>query len=89
MKQITSILFSVAAIILSFSCFAQNGFDYQIKGNISELKNDSVIVFIRNPDKAGTIKVDTIVTVGKNDEFLIQGHSNDVHDAAVTIGGYR
>lgn len=77
------------SILLSAACFAQQGFDYQVKGNIRGLKNDSVIIYIRKYDKAGVFKTDTIVTTGKNDEFSIRGHSDGVYDAAAMIGGFR
>lgn len=76
-------------IFVSSVSSAQKGFDYQLKGTIRGLKNDSVVVYIRNHDKTGALKIDTLVTMGKNDEFSIKGHSDDVHDAIGVIGGYR
>lgn len=90
MKPFAYILL-LAGGLLPVCCFSQgNGNNaFEIKGNIKGLKNDSVIVYIRKYDKNGVLKADTIITTGKNDEFIIKGRSDTVRDAAVMIGGFR
>ena len=90
MKIVVYILL-LAGGLLSTSCFSQGKSDnvFVIKGNIKGLKNDSVIVYIRDYDKNGVIKADTIITTGKNDEFSIRGRCDEVRDAAVMIGGVK
>ena len=79
----------LVVMFLSQTCFGNDGFDYQLKGNIRGLKDDSVILFIRHFDKNKNILTDTLVTVAKNDEFLIKGYSGGVYDAYVVSGGFR
>jgi peroxiredoxin len=90
MKLFASILL-FAGCLMSASCFSQGKSEnaFEIKGTIKSLKNDSVIVYIRNADKTGVLETDTFITTGMNDEFSIKGHTEIVRDAAVMIGGFK
>ena len=90
MKKVAYLQLLLLGLLPLFS-FAQKkgGNDFTITGNIKGLGNDSVIIYVRNYDKREVLKIDTLITVGKNDNFFIKGHSDAVHDAAVMIGGFR
>jgi peroxiredoxin len=83
---------SVAALsilLLSFNGYSSNGFDYQVSGVIRGLKNDSLIVFIRNYDNPEKVKIDTVITVAKDDAFSFKGKNDRIRDAYVIVGGFR
>jgi peroxiredoxin len=86
-----SFILLLAGGLLSTCCFSQEKSKnpYEIKGTIKGLNNDSLIVFIRQYEKNGVNKTDTIITTGKNDAFSIKGNTDVVHDAAVMIGGFK
>jgi peroxiredoxin len=89
LKRKINILLTGITLLLSSVCFANGDFDYQVMGNIRGLKNDSVIFFIRGYDQNGKLKADTIITVAKNDKFLINERSGALRDAYVVVGGFR
>ena len=90
MKKITCLQLLLLAVLPLFSFSQQKGgYDFTITGNLKRLGNDSVIIYVRNYDKGGELKIDTLITIGKNDKFFVKGHTDAVHDAAVMIGGFR
>lgn len=78
-------------ILISFfttlSSVAQKEFTYKIQGIISGLNNDSAILLIRNYDKNGTLKSDSVFTVAKNNQFYFTGKIDAVYDASIRLGG--
>ncbi|MEO5947705.1 MAG: AhpC/TSA family protein [Chitinophagaceae bacterium] len=90
MKKIACLQLLLLAVLPLLSFSQQKGsYDFTITGNIKGLGNDSVIIYVRNYDKAGELKIDTLITIGKSDKFFIKGHTDAVHDAVVIIGGFK